>query len=278
VQVLKVDYSAKNAPELFTQSLKDTGFGVLYNHPVDQELIDDVYQEWEGFFASDYKKRYLFNRETQDGFFPIDVSEKAKGYSEKDLKEYFQIYPWGLYPAELSDKTKRLYQALNKVAVTLLKWVEAYSPEYVIKKLSMPLSQMIEDSESTMLRIIHYPPLTGGEPADAVRAAAHGDINLLTVLVGATASGLQVLDMNNQWYDVPCDRACLVVNIGDMLEMCTEGTYRSTLHRVINPADSENISRLSMPLFLHPHPEVVLSEKHTAGSFLKERLIELGVV
>lgn len=278
MQVLKVDYSAKNAPELFTQSLKDTGFGVLYNHPVDQELIDDVYQEWEGFFASDYKKRYLFNRETQDGFFPIDVSEKAKGYSEKDLKEYFQIYPWGLYPAELSDKTKRLYQALNKVAVTLLKWVEAYSPEYVIKKLSMPLSQMIEDSESTMLRIIHYPPLTGGEPADAVRAAAHGDINLLTVLVGATASGLQVLDMNNQWYDVPCDRACLVVNIGDMLEMCTEGTYRSTLHRVINPADSENISRLSMPLFLHPHPEVVLSEKHTAGSFLKERLIELGVV
>lgn len=278
MDVLKVDYAAKNAPKLFTDSLKGTGFGVLYNHPVDQQLIDEVYDDWVKFFASDYKENYLFVRETQDGFFPMRVSEKAKGYSTKDIKEYFQYYPWGQYPSELTEKTKELYQQLNRLAATLLQWVQDYSPQEIIDQLSMPLSKMIEGCQFTMLRVLHYPPLTGEEPEGAVRAAAHGDINLLTVLVGATTSGLQVQDVQGNWHDVPCDKTSIAVNIGDMLEMCTKGAYRSTLHRVINPHGAGNVSRLSMPLFLHPHPEVVLSEKHTSGTFLQERLRELGVV
>ncbi len=276
--VLKVDFTAENAPELFTRSLKDTGFGVLHHHPVDQQLIDEVYKEWAEFFASDYKNNYLFSRETQDGFFPMSVSETAKGYSTKDIKEYFHYYPWGQYPKELSGKTKLLREQLSSLAATLLQWVQDYSPQHIIDKLSMPLSKMITESPGTLLRILHYPPLKGDEPEGAVRAAAHGDINLLTVLVGATTSGLQVLDANNQWHDVPCDKNSIAVNIGDMLEMCTEGAYRSTLHRVINPIGGENVSRLSMPLFLHPRADVVLSEKHTQASFLKERLTELGVL
>lgn len=278
MEVLKVDYTAKNAPEMFTYSLKETGFGVLYNHPISQQLIDDVYKEWEDFFASDYKENYLFNRKTQDGFFPMHISETAKGYSTKDIKEYYHYYPWGQYPTELSDKTKTLYKNLSEFAATLLQWVQDYSPKAIIEKLSMPLCQMIDNSPGTLLRILHYPPLTGEEPEGAVRAAAHGDINLLTVLVGATTSGLQVQDVKGNWHDVPCDKSSIAVNIGDMLEMCTEGAYRSTTHRVINPFCGENVSRLSMPLFLHARPEVVLSEKHTQASFLKERLIELGVL
>lgn len=278
MEVLKVDYTAKDAPEMFTCSLKETGFGVLYHHPINQQLIDDVYQEWVDFFASDYKENYLFDRTTQDGFFPIHVSETAKGYSTKDIKEYFHYYPWGRFPTELSDKTKELYRQLNQMAVTLLQWVEDYSPQSIIDKLSMPLSKMIENSPLTLLRILHYPPLTGNEPEGAIRAAAHGDINLLTALVGATTSGLQVQDIHGNWHDVPCDKNSIAVNIGDMLEMATKGAYRSTTHRVINPIGGANVSRLSMPLFLHPRSDVILSEKHTSGSFLQERLKELGVL
>lgn len=278
MEVLKVNYTAPNAPELFTHSLKETGFGVLTHHPIDQQLIDDVYDEWVEFFASDYKNNYLFDRKTQDGFFPIHISETAKGYSIKDLKEYYHYYPWGRFPTELSNKTKILYQQQSELAVTLLQWVQNYLPEDINAKLSIPLSKMIENSQLTLLRILHYPPLTGGEPEGAVRGAAHEDINLLTVLVGATTSGLQVQDVKGNWHDVPCDKSSIAVNIGDMLEMCTEGAYKSTTHRVINPIGGQNVSRLSMPLFLHPHSEVVLSEKHTSGSFLKERLAELGVL
>lgn len=278
VEVLKVDFASKDAPEMFTRSLKGTGFGVLYNHPVDQQLINDVYKEWEAFFASDYKNNYLFSRETQAGLFPLNVAETAKGYSTKDIKEFFHYYPWGIFPKELSDKTRTLYEQLNVLAVTLLQWVEKYTPPEISRKLSMPLSKMIENSHLTLLRILHYPPLKGDEAEGAVRAAAHGDINLLTVLVGATTSGLQVKDVHGNWHDVPCDKNSIAVNIGDMLEMCTEGAYKSTLHRVINPLGSDNVSRLSMPLFLHPHSDVPLSAQYTAGAFHKERLIELGVL
>lgn len=277
MNVLKVDYKAENAPEMFTRSLKETGFAVLYNHVIPQQLIDELYQAWMDFFASDDKNNYLFHRATHDGFFPMHVSETAKGYSAKDIKEYFHYYPWGQCPPALAEKTQQIYIQLNEMAVTLLQWIQDYSPPAIIEKLSMPLSQMIEDSRLTLLRILHYPPLTGSESDDAVRAAAHGDINLLTVLVGATAPGLQVQDVHGHWHDVPCGKDTITVNIADMLEMCTEGAYQSTIHRVINPKNSENISRLSMPLFLHARPEVVLSEKHTAGSFRKERLTELGV-
>lgn len=278
MEVLKVDYAAPNAAERFAQSLRETGFGVLYNHPIDQKLIDEVYAEWQAFFLSDYKQDYLFDRAKQDGFFPQTVSEKAIGFDQKDVKEFYHVYPWGRFPQQLSSKTQELRTQLVALAHTLLNWVEEQLPAELAAQLSMPLTQMVEDSEQTLLRILHYPPLPAALPEGAVRAAAHGDINLLTVLVGATTNGLQVQDAAGNWYEVPCDRESIAVNIGDMLQMCTQGYYRSTIHRVINPKGAENVSRLSMPLFLHPRPEVRLSERYTADSFLKERLTAIGVL
>lgn len=275
MNVLRVDAKSIHAPDEFVKSLKDTGFAVLYNHPIDQTLITDVYDEWQAFFNSDEKESYLFNRETQDGFFPQRVSETAKGFSVKDIKEFFQYYPWGQYPNHLSNNTKRLYNALVNFAITLLNWIEAALPHEIQSSLSMPLSQMLTDTPKNMLRILHYPALTGTEPDGAIRAAEHGDIDLLTLLVGATDAGLQVKDANGIWQNVPTDKTSIAVNIGDMLEMCTQGYFTSTLHRVINPEGS-NDSRLSMPLFLHPHPKVLLKKDFTAEDYLNERIREIG--
>lgn len=279
MNVLRVDYQDPQASADFALSLRETGFGVLYNHPVDQQLIDDVYKEWETFFAAESKFDYLYNRETQDGYFPQTVSEKAVGFDHKDLKEFFHYYPWGVYPKQLSDKTRQLYTQLSTLAGTLLQWVENHLPPEIAAQLSMPLSQMISESDHTTLRILHYPPIAGVAAEGAVRAAAHGDINLLTVLVGATTNGLQVKNAEGEWYDVPCDRNSLAINIGDMLQMCTQGYYRSTIHRVVNPVgEGAYQSRLSMPLFLHPRSEVRLSPNYTAEEFRTERLTAIGVL
>lgn len=279
MNVLKVDFQSPEASAQFSRSLQDTGFGVLYNHPIDQQLIDDVYAEWKAFFNSDEKLKYRFNRETQDGYFPQSVSETAIGFTAKDIKEFYQVYAWGMFPEHLSQRTHELYRQLNALAATLLQWVEDHLPADIVDSLSMPLSRMIENSQQTMLRVLHYPPLPESTGGDAVRAAAHGDINLLTVLVGATTNGLQVQDSQGNYHEVPCDRNSIAVNIGDMLQMCTRGYYRSTIHRVVNPNGPEgNVSRLSMPLFLHPAPNVRLSERYTAEEFLKERLHAIGVL
>lgn len=138
---------------------------------------------------------------------------------------------------------------------------------------------MIEGSEKTLLRILHYPPLEGDEELGAIRAGAHEDINLLTVLPAANEPGLQVKTKEGDWLDVPCDFGNLIINIGDMLQEASGGYYPSTTHRVINPEGADKTkSRISLPLFLHPKPEVVLSERHTANSYLMERLRELGVI
>ena len=120
--------------------------------------------------------------------------------------------------------------------------------------------------------------MTGQEEPGAIRAAAHGDINLLTILPAANEPGLQVIASDGSWYDVPCDFGNIIINIGDMLQEASGGYYPSTIHRVINPTGERSIkSRISLPLFLHPNPEVVLSERYTAESYLDERLRELGV-
>ena len=277
MNVLQVDFKAPNAKQLFSDSLRHTGFVVLENHPISWEFIETIYKEWMEFFSSPAKKNYTFNTQTQDGFFPQSVSEKAKGATLKDIKEYYQYYPWGQFPKELSDNTKHLYQQLKQLAATLLSWLEELLPSDISQALSMPLSQMIANSEQTMLRILHYPPLEGNEPVGAVRAAAHEDINLITLLVGATSSGLQVKDTKGQWHEVPGSSKSIIVNAADMLDLATQGYYRSTTHQVINP-DGSNQARLSMPLFLHPRPEVRLSKDKVAQQYLHERLRELGVL
>jgi isopenicillin N synthase-like dioxygenase len=139
---------------------------------------------------------------------------------------------------------------------------------------------MIKDSRHTLLRVLRYPPLTGEEPAGALRVAAHGDINLLTILPAANEPGLQIQGTDHQWRDVPCDFGTLAINIGDMLEEASQGYYPSTLHRVLNPTGGRE--RQAQPCHrcrcsCIRATTCVLSERYTAGSYLEERLRELGV-
>lgn len=278
MNVLQVDFQAPNASQDFAKSLKETGFAVIKNHPIDYKLVEEVFAEWKDFFSSNYKENYLYKNDTQDGFFPMRVSETAVGYSVKDIKEFYHYYPWGQFPSELSDKSKHLFAQMRDIASKLLVWVEENLPEEIRNNLSEPLPNMIDGSDSNLMRILHYPPLTGDEADGAVRAGAHGDINLLTVLVAASQSGLQVKDASGNWIDVPVDPGMLSINIGDMLETATNGYYKSTLHQVVNPLDeSRNNSRYSIPLFLHPRSEVKLTATKTAGEFLDDRLRALGV-
>ncbi|QSX38694.1 isopenicillin N synthase family dioxygenase [Shewanella sedimentimangrovi] len=274
-----IDYRAPDSAQQFVQSLRDTGFGVLSNHPIRQELVEAIYKEWHAFFQSDNKQEFLFKPETQDGFFPSEVSETAKGHTVKDIKEYYHVYPWGRIPDSLRENILTYYREANALAAELLSWVEAHSPEDVKAHFSMPLPDMIKDSQKTLLRVLHYPPMTGDEELGAIRAAAHEDINLLTVLPAANEPGLQVQAKDGSWIDVPSDFGNLIINIGDMLQEASGGYFPSTSHRVINPEGADKTkSRISLPLFLHPNPEVVLSERYTADSYLMERLRELGVI
>ena len=272
-----IDFKSENAPESLTNSLKNTGFAVLKNHNLDIDLINSVYTEWSKFFDSNYKFNYKFDLVKQDGYFPMR-SENAVGYNIKDLKEFYHIYlPWGRVPKEISEKTILLRNKLVDIATIILSWIDDNTPQNIRKNFSMPLKDMIVDSDNNLLRVIHYPPLKGNEEKNAVRAAAHGDINLITILLAGSQPGLQVLNTNREWIDVATNKGWLIINSGDMLNKCSDNFYPSTIHRVINPPQNKNVSRYSMPLFLHPRDEVVLNEKYTAKSYLDKRLKSLGL-
>jgi isopenicillin N synthase-like dioxygenase len=278
MQVQVVDYKAKDAPQRFVESLRETGFGVLINHPIKKELVESIYNNWHAFFMSEEKHELAFDPETQDGYFAPDVSETAKGHSKKDIKEYYHIYPWGRIPASLKQEIMSYYKLASDLATELLDWIETHSPADVSALYSEKLSNMIKDTPNTLLRVLHYPPLTGDEEPGAIRAAAHEDINLITILPAANEAGLQVQQKDGEWLDVPSDFGNLIINIGDMLQEASGGYFPSTSHRVINPTGkASDKSRISLPLFLHPRDEVRLSEKHTQESYLLERLRELGV-
>lgn len=273
-----IDCRSDNASKEFSQSLEEIGFAVIANHGVSQELIEQAYADWEQFFAGVDKFNFQFDPKTHDGYIGLDLSETAKGHELKDIKEFFHYYPWGRVPENLKDITANLYVTLNQLASKLLLWVEQALPQAVRQQLSMPLSDMIKGSKHTLLRIINYPPLNGDEPAGAVRAAAHEDINLLTVLPAATAEGLEVKDKSDRWLPVPVRRDWIIINSGDMLAECTQNFFTATSHRVVNPVgEKARVARLAMPLFLHPCPEVKLSNRHTAESYRQERFQELGL-
>jgi isopenicillin N synthase-like dioxygenase len=276
MQLPVIDYRSPLAAEDFCRSLHDSGFGVLANHSLDQALVQSIYDEWLAFFKTKAKDNYAQDPVKLDGYFSPAISETAKNNTQRDLKEFFHIFPWGRYPAEVSDAARRYYAAGSSLAAELLTWVEQYSPPDVKAGYSMPLPDMIDCCDQTLLRVLHYPPLLGAEEPGAVRAAAHGDINLLTILPAASEPGLQVLGKDQQWHDVPCDFGLLIVNIGDMLQEASGGFYPSTVHRVLNPVGEARFkSRLSLPLFLHPRREVRLSERYTVGSYFDERMKEL---
>ena len=277
MELAALDFQAEGTDIQFVESLRNTGFGVLENHPLDLDLIASIYEHWSDFFKSSRPSSYVLKRDTQDGFFSRDDAESAKGFDEKDIKEYFHFYTWGQCPEDLREELMTYYRDAHDFAATLLSWIEQQSLSALADGYSEPLSDMIVGSDMTLLRILHYPPLTGNE--SAVRAAPHEDINLLTILPVASAPGLQVLGTDGNWNEVPCDINQVVVNTGDMLQEASQGYFPSTTHRVINPPGEDmQESRMSLPIFLHPRPEVVLSERYTAESYLNERLRELGVV
>ncbi len=278
MEVLKVKYGSPEAAERFCHSLKTTGFAVITDHPIPFELVNRVYSLWGDFFKSEEKNKYTFKPESQAGFFPFR-SENAKDYSIKDLKEFFHIYPRSEIPEFLKKDTWDLYDRLVGLGNELLGWVQTASPADVRNHFSMPLNTMTTNSEENLLRVIHYPPLQGTEERGAIRAAAHEDINLITLLCSATAAGLEVMDTAGDWHAVPCDPGSIAINAGDMLQLASKGYYKSTTHRVVNPQGVDaKLPRYSMPLFLHPRPEVKLSEEITAGAYLKQRLREIGLL
>jgi len=274
--IATLSYTAADSPAEFARSLHETGFAVLTDHPIGPERIASAYAAWGEFFNSEAKHGWAVDADRQDGYFPFK-SENAKDSAIKDLKEFYHVFPKGRVPPELEAETRALHADLTAVGATLLTWLQQHSPASVLDALSEPLPGMLTGSESNLLRILHYPPLDEAPEPGAVRAAAHGDINLVTCLLAGSEAGLEAKDTAGNWHAVPCDPGMMAVNAGDMLAMATGDYYPATVHRVVNPPAARNVARFSMPMFLHPRPEVVLKPGTTANEFLTERLREIGL-
>lgn len=287
MKVLQCDMKSGSFAKDFQKSLLETGFAVVVNHGIPKEVFDSAYRVWGNFFQSaNQKKLYLHDKETQAGYFPMR-SEKAKDAKVTDLKEFFHFFgnrkSMSLdTPAYTLDETVITFKQLERLATQLLRTLESvtetapWGPNGEIRE-NWP--SIIDSSKGTLFRILHYPPLAEDVEDGAVRAAAHEDINLLTLLPSATEPGLEVMDTEGNWHAVETSsNNAIIVNAGDMLQEMTNGMYKSTTHRVVNPSgEAAKKSRYSMPLFLHPHSDVRLSDRYTAGEFLEQRLKELGL-
>ena len=281
--------------------LKDYGFIILKDHIIDQAKVDRAYDLVHEFFQlpTKTKMNYFDDRIAGQRAYTPFRTEHAKDNPNPDLKEFWHVgrdlsadsqykgvYPENIWPSEIAEfkaAFQQLYSAMDQTAVVLL--------EALGTALDVPagyFKDMIDDGNS-ILRTIHYPPTKGQDTHNSIRAAAHEDINLITMLVGATASGLQLLDRDGTWLDVNSKPGQIVVDTGDMMSRLTNNLLPATTHRVINPeADSE--ARYSMPYFVHPHSKAMLSclkscegegrkfEDITAGAFLEQRLKEIGLM
>ncbi|MBT3425632.1 MAG: isopenicillin N synthase family oxygenase [Gammaproteobacteria bacterium] len=272
-----IEFHSKHCATDFIESLHDYGFAALNDHPLDMQLVRKIYRTWNDFFDSNEKHRFEVDRESQDGYFSIQKAESAKGFSQKDFKEYFHYYPWGRCPQELREDIQTYYQQAQAFSIVLLQWVEQHSPAETKRYFSQSLPSMIHGSASSLLRILRYPAVKKGQHVS--RAAPHEDINLLTILPAADGPGLQILDREGHWMLSENQEDQVLINTGDMLQELSRGYYPSTTHKVATPDGDENSApRMSLPLFLHPKPDVVLSDRYTAKSYLDERLVELGVL
>lgn len=287
MKIATIDFNSPQAPEELVKSLKETGFAVIKNHPISEDLIKEVYLEWEKFFDSQEKHNYTFDPKNQTGYFPFK-SENAKDSPIKDLKEFFHVYLESNIPSNMSSKTWELRNQLNLIGVSLLQWIQNSLPSHISQKFSEPLPKMVEESGDTLFRLLHYPPLPSDKEENAVRAFEHGDINIITLLLTAASrnaqytvgskTGLEVKDVDGNWHEVESDPNSIIINCGDFLEALTEGYLISTRHQVKNPKGSASkVSRYSCPLFIHPRGEVILSGNKTARDFLDERLREIGL-
>lgn len=273
----QLSYVAPNFADNFVDSLRQYGFAAVVDHPLDNHRIERIYQDWLAFFASEEVSAFTMNPQSQDGYFSLQSAEHAKGFRDRDFKEYFQFYSWGRCPETLRTDLDAHFSAAVALGATLLGYIAHSLPASISAQLSEPLRDMIVDSEQTMLRVLHYPPVPEDQPV--LRAAPHEDINLLTLLPAADGPGLELQLPEGEWISVSQQPGQLIVNIGDMLQEATGGFLPSTTHRVATPDVShQSASRMSLPLFLHPRPDVVLSERYSAQQYLRQRLNELGVV
>jgi len=160
----------------------------------------------------------------------------------------------------------------------LLGWLDELTPENIQELFSESLFNMVKGSDRNLLRVLHYPPIEEKIEKGAIRAAAHEDINLITLLVSGSQPGLEAMDKDGKWHKVPVDKGMITVNVGDMLQMASGGYFPSTSHRVVNPESSnQNVSRFSLPMFMHPRNEVILKPGTTAHDYLQERLKEINL-
>ena len=286
------------------EAYEEIGFVALKGHFLTDDLSEELYNEVKSFFALPNKVKQNYEIEGiggQRGYTSFG-KESAKGKTVGDLKEFWHFgqevidndklkeeYPDNVMVKELPNFNKigvKTYKMLEKTAMYVLRALalyigldEFYFDNYVI-------------NGNSILRPIHYPPIIG-EPKGAERAAAHGDINLITLLMGASAAGLQVQNKQGEWIGVTALPEQLVINVGDMLERLTNNKLRSTIHRVVNPPNEDWAKpRYSIPFFTHPISEMTLNclpecidNEHpkayddiTAGEFLNERLRELGLL
>ena len=282
---------------------QNIGFVAIKNHGLSDELTEKLYAAVQQFFAlpEKTKKSYEFPELYGQRGYISKGKEKAKGRNTGDLKEFFHVgqpddqklpdYPDNIWPKEVSaleELTTTTYKILEQAGITMLQALALYlglDEHYFDDKVK---------SGNSILRAIHYFPIENPEsiPDDAVRAAEHGDINLITLLMGASADGLQVLRRDGEWIPITALPDQIVVNVGDMLSRLTNNKLKSTIHRVVNPPkELMKTSRFSIPFFMHPRSTMDLTslescisasepkqyEDMTAGEFLDERLREIGL-
>ncbi|MFD1771856.1 isopenicillin N synthase family dioxygenase [Sphingobacterium suaedae] len=288
------------------QAFNDTGFVTIANHGLSPELIEELYVVVKAFFdlPEAVKRKYEFPELAGQRGYTGKGKEKAKGAHTPDLKEFWQRgqtivgeeyskvdFPDNILVEELprfNEVTAEIYKKLEDAGRHLLKAIasyleleENYFEEFVI-------------NGNSILRAIHYFPIEHPETisADAVRAGAHEDINLITLLIGASADGLEVLTKDGDWFPIKAKGEDIVVNVGDMLQRLTNNKLKSTTHRVVNPPrELMKTSRYSVPFFLHPKSSMNLASldsciseaypkaytDYTAGQYLDERLREIGL-
>lgn len=284
------------------RAYEEVGFVAVKNHGVPDELIGDLYKYVQEFFSLplDKKKAYEVPGLAGQRGYTSFGKEHAKGSDAPDLKEFFQYgqeatpdFNEEEYPdnvsindiAAFNPTFQQAYRAFEKSGKALLQAIALY-----LGLDEFYFDQYVENGNS-ILRAIHYPPITS-EPKSAIRAEQHEDINLITLLVGASADGLQILTKQDEWVGVTSLPEQIVVNVGDMLQRLTNNKLRSTTHRVVNPPrELWHTSRFSIPFFLHPRSSMSLRclescidadhpkayEDATAGEYLDERLREIGL-
>lgn len=287
-------------------AFSEIGFAIVANHGVSVELKEKLYSTVQNYFAQsdDLKKQDEDLKNGGQRGYVSKGRETAKGYNQADLKEFYHVgqvvtdgdaikseYPDNIWPQsmpEFKEVTTEVYRTFEKTGRDLLRAIAQY----------LELDENYFDAKihngNSILRLLHYYPVQdiSQVPEGAVRAGAHEDINLITLLMGASAAGLQAQKMDGTWLDVSPEANQIVINMGDMLQRLTNGKLKSTTHRVVNLSKEEMLKpRYSTPFFLHPRSDMDLTclescidEEHpkrftdmTAGQYLDERITELGL-